>query len=373
MTRFLKWYRELILPAGLLSALIVGAGMFALPYVFSEAGVLIGLFYLIIFTVVISLVHLFYLQLLTATPGEHRFVGLARIYLGENGFRLSILTTLIGIFLVLTIYLILSISFSKIVFPEYPPINGLLIFWFLGTVAIFSPLKRLSGLEFLVTLAMAVIVLLLFIGGLQGVSSKEIIAVNWNSFFLPYGVVLFALYGRSGISSLLEYYKTNNLNQSKAKGAIVLGTAFPALVYLLFIFGVIGLSSKVSVDAVSGIAISPSIITNLIGILGLLAILTSYIFLGLEVKGILRYDFGWPGFLNFLSVGFLPLTLYLIGFQNFLDLISLTGGIFLGLEGLMVILMWQKIIKRNPLSYALIILLLLGVLYEIVKVFYNWP
>ncbi len=364
----MKWYKEIILPAGLLSALIIGAGMFSLPYVFSVSGILTSLFYLVFFSIILSLVHLFYLELLLSTPGEHRFVGLSRGYLGIFGFRASIVTTLIGILLVLTVYLVLSVSFWNILFKE-SPLNGLIISWATGTLAIFSSLKRQAMLEFLVTLAMAAIVIIIFISGFPGFVTKEVVAVNWGEVFLPYGAVLFALYGRSGISSLIEYYKINNLGTKDIKKAIVLGTVAPALIYLLFVFGVIGLSGTVSQDAVTGLSRAPGAILGLVGVLGLLAIITSYIFLGIEAKGILRYDLKRSPLQTFLVVGLAPLIFYLAGFQNFLKLVSVTGGIFLGAESIMVVLMWQKIKRRKFFGLLLIVPLFLGVLYEILKVF----
>ena len=55
MIKFSQWYKEIGLPAGLLSSLIIGAGIFALPYVFYRAGFLVGLFYLVIFSIVFSM------------------------------------------------------------------------------------------------------------------------------------------------------------------------------------------------------------------------------------------------------------------------------------------------------------------------------
>src|SRR3989338_8519827 len=95
MARFL---RELILPAGMLSALIIGAGVFSLPYLFYKTGVGIGFIYLALFSVILSAIHLMYGEVVKQTKGDHRFLGYAKIYLGNLGFYTSFATAVIGIF-----------------------------------------------------------------------------------------------------------------------------------------------------------------------------------------------------------------------------------------------------------------------------------
>ena len=129
MDKILSWYREFLLPAVLLSALIIGAGMFALPYLFDQAGFISGLFWLALLTVVVSTVHLMYLDVTNYTEGRHRFVGYARIYLGNWGFFISFITTALGNILGLLIYIILAVSLIKVILPNLNDFIALIIFW----------------------------------------------------------------------------------------------------------------------------------------------------------------------------------------------------------------------------------------------------
>src|SRR3989344_7606220 len=133
--------RAIILPASILGAAIIGAGVFALPFVFNQVGIATGLFYLFIFSVIYIFIYLFYADLAIRTPGEHRFVGYARMYLGESGFLASLLISFVQTILTLTIYLILAPSFSRL-FVADGYLSHLLVFWALGSLAILFSTRR---------------------------------------------------------------------------------------------------------------------------------------------------------------------------------------------------------------------------------------
>ena len=103
-------------------------------------------------------IHLMYSDVITATEGKHRFVGYAEIYLGFVGKWAAVLTVIVGLFLTLAIYLILSVSFMKLIFPGLPPDLGAVIFWIMGSGVVVLSLARPANFEVLVELAMAVII-----------------------------------------------------------------------------------------------------------------------------------------------------------------------------------------------------------------------
>ena len=58
--------------------------------------------------------------------------------------------------------------------------------------------------------------------------------------------------------------------------------------------------------------------------------------------------------------------LFLLGFQDFLKVIGFVGGIMLGMEGILILLMYKKIKPgKMALVYPLILVFLGGILYEI--------
>ncbi len=371
MTKFIRLYKDLILPVGLLTSFIIGAGMFALPFIFYKAGILIGVFYLVGFTLILISLHLMYWEIIKNTKGDHRFMGYAKIYLGEFGFWLSFLVTIFAFLFILVIYIVLAPSFVRLVFPGVSQALSIFIFWFLGSAAIFVGIRKIAGLVFFISLAMIIAVFLIFIYGvsLPGFSLKSIPLYNPAFVLLPFGPVLFSLGGRAAISSVRDYFIKNRLKDTKVPLVIILGTIIPALVYLFFVLGVFGLSNgMVSPDAVSGIKSLP-LWMGVLGILGFLSLWTSYVFLGLELKGIFDLDLKighWP---SIFLVVVLPIAFYFLGFKDFIFLVGIAGGIFLAIEGMLVVWMWKK--RHRGFSFVpfVVPLLFVGMLYEVFKMF----
>ncbi len=250
-------YKNFLLPVGLLSGTIIGAGIFALPFVFQKSGVLVGFFYLLIGAAVYTLMHLMYADIILRTKEEKRFVGYTREYLGNWAFGLSIVMTVVEMIFVLTIYLVLSISFFNLISSLGVGLEKLLLFWFLGSLGIFLSLKRLATLEFWITGGIAAIIFLIFGVGVTELYEIDFYQLNFrvSDWFLPLAPVLFALSGRVAIPSLVNYFrglegKIDIFSTKKLKKAIVWGTIFPAAVYGLFVLGVLGISKEVSPDAV---------------------------------------------------------------------------------------------------------------------------
>ncbi len=345
-------------PIGILAGGIIGAGMFSLPFVFASSGTLIGLIYLILAAGAYTIIHLMYADIILRTPGRHRFAGYVARYLGAGPFWLSVLMVVIEMILVLTIYLLLSQGFSSLIIGAVSPLTAIAIFWILGSVAIFFNIKRLALSEGLVTIAMVAIISVLFGFGVihgKGIGSIALFG-QWHSLLLPLPAILFALSGRVAIPSVIDWFKSEKQSNPRTiKKAIIIGTVLPALVYALFIYGVMSLSGQISADGVSGlIGALPDQLLLLIGILGWLSLWSSYILVGLDVERTLADDLKVPVLLRLILVVFTPLLLYLLGIQNFLTLISIVGGVFLSLEGIFVMAIWRRINKQNGKGGVLI-------------------
>lgn len=344
--------------------------MFALPYLFHASGILTGIFYLVAATFIFTVVHLRYSEVISRTPGKHRFAGYAELYLGKGGFWAGAIIAGIGLSLVLTAYLALGPVFLRLLIPTISDSLNLYLFWGVGALAILISLNRLKNFEFFAVLGMLAIILTVFGFGLgERESLMPLPLFNPALIFLPYGAVLFALYGRPAISALKDYFEENHFPAANLRKAIILGTVIPAGFYLLLVLGVIWLSPVgPSPDALTGLISAPSWLTVLIGVLGMFAIWTSYFLLGMEVRDIFRYDFKIPFKAAVGLTLFLPLVLYLLGLRNFIELVTIVGGVFLALESIMVILMHHKLKGRSHKGeLVLIAIFILGGLYEIVK------
>ncbi|OGY60780.1 MAG: hypothetical protein A3G58_02215 [Candidatus Colwellbacteria bacterium RIFCSPLOWO2_12_FULL_46_17] len=368
MTKFSQWYKEVVLPAGLLSSAIIGAGVFALPFVFYQAGFLIGLFYLTLFTVAFTAVHRMYAEVIENTEGRHGFVGYARIYFKKWGFATAIITTAIGFTLTLVAYVILAGEFIGLMSPRLGELAPF-IFWAVGSLSVIIPMKRFANLEFGLSLAMCLIIIVLFAVGVSYGEVHRVRLLNPPSFFAPYGVVLFALAGRAAISAIYEYYERRKISKAKLPTAITIGTIIPAVVYVLFIIGVLSISGgSVTEDALSGLGEIARSLLLLVGTLGLFALWTSYFILAREVKGIFVYDLKLGKVLSILAVVVLPIWLYTSGLTSFIGLLAIVGGVFLAIDSIMAILMYSKIKGWKLSTIALFIVFAIGALYEIMNI-----
>ena len=348
-----SFYKKYFLPASIIAGTIIGAGIFSLPFIFLRAGPAVGFIYLTVITAVFICLYILYADLVVRTPGEHRFVGYAKIYFGKAGFLTALVVNLLQLFFVLAIYLILAPSFLKLFFP----VNGLnhvLLFWLAGSIVILFNTRRIAVAEFLITVG---IVGIIFLTGFLGLPKFFSNQPDWGVAqffdFSIIGPIFFALSGALSIPEVISYFREANLPLASARKAIKIGAILPALVYIVFIIGVIGLSKTVSEDAVSGlIGNIPDSVLMLIGVLGFLSLISSYIVIGLSARRNLQYDLGFSGIASRVMVVAAPLALYLAGFQDFIGAVTFVGAIFMPLESLLLILIWRradKISKTPPL------------------------
>jgi hypothetical protein len=152
---------------------------------------------------------------------------------------------------------------------------------------------------------------------------------------------------------------------------VSLATIIPAVCYLLFIILVVLVSgSRTSPEAVVGLkSILGQNITGLMFFAGFLATFTSFIAIGLTLKKIFWYDLKMPHYFSWVVSCCLPLLLFLLGLKDFIKIIGLVGGTMLAIEGILIILMYQKIKNKKVLTYPLILVFLAGIVYELIYFF----
>lgn len=365
-----------ILQTSLLAGTIIGAGVFSLPFVFQDVGLTVGIIALAVGSFASVSVYLLYADVIARTDGEHRFVGYTERYLGKGAAWFSVAMTIAEMIFVMTIYLILSVSFSNLVTHVGADMEKLLLFWFFGSVALFMTLKRVAWIEFFITSGIVAIIGVIFALGAPHIQPSIIKKITFSPALLaPLAPILFALSGRVAIPTLMQYSKRN------VRNAITFGVITPAVVYIFFIAGVIALSPVVSEDAVTGlIGAVPVWVLVLVGALGLLSLISSYITVGIDVRRSLALDLRMPFWLQFLIIVGGPVGLYYAGFTSFIGLVSFVGGVFLALEAFFIMAMWLRakkkaprppmLMHKMPVSALVLIALIFGavLVYEIIQV-----
>jgi amino acid permease len=192
----------------------------------------------------------------------------------------------------------------------------------------------------------------------------------------PYGVILFSLWGAETIPEVEE---AAGGSKKIMKWAIISSILLSALIYLLFIFFVLGVSgAQTSTDAISGIlSILDGRILSLGYIFGILTCFTSFLTLGLVLKKTLWQDLNLNKNLSWILACFSPLVLFLLGFREFLDIIGLSGALSIGFEGIMIVFLYRKFLrqklsaKMNFWGWLLPLLFLAGMAFEIYYFFFT--
>lgn len=359
---------------------IVGAGMFGIPYVVAKSGFLIGAIFLLALTVITLLMHLIYGEIVCRTHEKYRLVGYARHYLGKKGKIIATIALIFGLYGALLVYIIISGEFLSTIF--FPWLGGSsfiygLIFLAIGAFAIFKDLTLVKKLELGMSLILILIIFLIFFSGLPHLNISNLKIIDLKYFFLPYGVILWALAGGAAIPEIREILEADG---KKYKKTIILGTIIPAILYSLFMFIVVG---------ITGGATSPEAIEGLVGFLGrgiiflgaffgFLAAITSFFVLGIVLKKVFWYDYKINKTLSWFLVCSIPLIGFLLGLREFIPIIGFLGVVLGAMEGTIIILIYQKAKKagnREPeyslkipkiVTYALIGIFILGLIYQIV-------
>jgi hypothetical protein len=246
------------------------------------------------------------------------------------------------------------------------------IYFLIGAIIIFLGIKAIAFIEFWGLVAFFIILLFMFLKGYNLINFSNLFLgdKNWldlglEKLFLPYGVVLFSLWGAALIPEAEEIL---GKDKEKLKWIIPVSIIIPSFVYLFFIYLILGMMGEnTSESALVGLR---TILGNkgaLIALFfGILTTFTSFIALGLTLKKVLWYDLGISKNLSFVITVFFPFLLYILGFNNFIKVISFIGSIALAIDGILISLMYKKIKpEKRILSYFLVLFFILGIIYSI--------
>ena len=359
-----------------LSGTIVGVGLFSLPYIASKVGIWVILGYFLILGSLVIILHLLFAEVALKTPDFLRLPGYAKIYLGNWGQKIAFFSIILGLFGAILAYLIVGGKFLTVLFEPILGGNDIIytLFYFsLGAILIYFGIKTIAKIELFGLILFFLILAVIFLRGLPFIKVENFFpegGLQMQFLFLPYGLILFSLWGAALIPEIEEM-----LGRKKAllKKIIPIAILIPIICYLIFIFLVLGITGqKTSKEAIIGLGnFLGADIIRLALLFGILTTFTSFIALGLTLKKVFWYDLKIPKDIAWLIACFLPLFLFLAGFKDFIKVIGLVGGVMLAIDGILIILMYL-VCKKIPrisatffLTSFLILIFVLGIIYEI--------
>ncbi len=366
--------KNLIFASALLAGTIIGAGVFSLPYVVSKIGIALGFFCFVLFAIVYYCLHLMYVKIALLHKEKHNFAYFAEQHLSPRAGIWASITIVGGMVLSLAVYLVLAPSFIHL-FLGLEGLPAALLFWGLGSIFIFVELSML-GIAEMLGVAGILGAILVIMGAGSTISASIALSPassSWTIFLLPFGPLLFSFSGRAAIVTMVEEHRAaarRNEGFSIAK-AILLGTSIPLVAYLVFTFAFLRINPTPSVDPIRDLAALPETLLIALGIMGFLALWTSYFMIGLNVKNLLEEDLKIPRLWSELLVLLVPILLYISGIATFIELVAFTGSIFLAFEGMFITRMWQNAFSRSPFraaSFLLYFIFIAALFYEVVYV-----
>jgi amino acid permease len=355
---------------GMLIGMIFGAGIFALPFAVYKAGIFWGMLHFFIAFVLMIFLHLWYGEIAYFTEGKHRFTGYVEKILGKSAEKIAFLTTFFTYYGALAVYGILGGIFLATFFPLKTAVLSLM-FFAAGGILIFLHFEKIAVINFYSSVALLGLVIFLFIIAFPNIKIANFPPLNFGFFsgwFLPYGVWLFALAGFAVIPEvrdIIVHFPVKNLRY-----IILISLILCTVFYLIFISTVIGISGvNTTEDALAGLAAALGFPALLIGsIVGFLAVFTSFIALGADLKNIFHYDFHFQKWLAWICVSLPPVALFLFGATNFVKILSIIGSAGLGIMGIFVILMIERL-RKPSFTWVIKGMLIAGVIAAVISSF----
>jgi amino acid permease len=365
---------------------IIGVGMFGLPFVISRAGVLALFIYLMIFVVLQYFLHLIYANVIVATPDFHRLPGYTSRYLGHKYKHLAFGAKAIGNIMALLAYIIIVGIFLNELFSPFIGGNEFIystLLFVIGAVIVYSGIKAIAKVEFLMTSFLLLTIVLIIIKGWPSIEAVNFTKLDWHYIFLPYGAMLMAL---DGNGSLPIVAKLLDKNPIQVKSVVRVGTILASLVVVAFTLVVVGITgASTTPDALVGLKSELKngvILFSLI--FGVLTITTSFILVSESVKETLMWDYQVKRLGAWAVAVLIPYGLFLMGIRNLTSVISFAGGAAGGLSAIILILIFLAIrnsnsrlmlIKWRPpvlLLYIIIFMFISGLIYEIIHFISSW-
>jgi amino acid permease len=328
----------------------------------------------------VLLANLLYGEVVLRTHGRHQFVGYVDKYLSLWAKKFNLFVFWVAVYGALIGIIIISGNFLSNILSFYfhfSPFAFSTIFLIVVSALVLKGLKTVSRFDFFMMLLFGFIVVLIVSLGVKHIIPANYTLAVKDFWFLPFGVILFAMNSMSGIPLVREVLAGG---ENKFKKALVIGTFIPAALYLVFTLVVVGVSGEnTSPDAISGLlsSLGPKIVFAG-SLFGFLTSSTIFLNLATALKESFQQDFRFKLPWAWLLVMLPPYLLFLSGIRNFIDIIGLVGGVAISLEAILLVFVYISAKKNGdripeysirlpkPLLYLMMAVFAAGAAYTLI-------
>lgn len=332
----------------LITGMTIGAGILAIPYAVSTIGLLPGLAYIFALGMVMLFLNLMIGEIAVRTKEHLQLPGFAEKYLGKWAKNILSTTILLSSFGTLLVYVIGEGESLAALFGGNKIIWSV-IFWSIGSFVIWGGLKRIKIIDKVFGFGILFIIIGLSFFLLPKFQLSELSYFNSNNILFPLGVILFALHASPAIA---EAHALLPGSQRHFRRALVLGTLIPIGVYTLFTIAVVGFTGQNTTEIATvglGQHLGP-VVGILANIFAVLAMSTCFIGLGTALQETLVWDHKFPHWAAVFLVISVPLILFLLGARSFINVLGTVGGIFIGVEGIIMAGIYLSARKQSDIN-----------------------
>ncbi|MPM15322.1 hypothetical protein SDC9_61690 [bioreactor metagenome] len=323
---------------------IVGAGIFALPFIFYYSNFYLAIGLVVAVAVIMFILNNFYATIICHTAQDHQLPGYAHKYLGSKAKLISLFGLLFSCFGILLAYVKLAATFIHLSLPQLPFLSAAILFIILISGLHLSKFNFSKNIIQFIPVINLIVILVIFL------NSKIFSPVNFNQIspnIIYFGGIIFALTGFTIIPEVEETLRSLKNKKFFLRLASGIGLVLAIMVYFLFTYSVIRIGSgNVSSDAVTHIFNQHPISGYLLIFFGITTILRSSLNFLLIIKEIFYRDLNISSSISyFISILFFFSTLLLINLP-FIKVISFVGLISTFISASIICLIRQKISKN---------------------------
>lgn len=323
---------------------VVGVGIFGLPYVFSQAGFLIGSLELLLVAGLSLLSYVIFADLLAINKAHVRFVSVIGTQLGPLGRAVAALALIGSLWGALLAYILVGGQFIYTIL--HPLVGGSLyhyqsVFWLVASVCVIGGTLFVRRLQAILIPVVFVMIVALVLFALPNLQVSYLTSWEPTKFLMPFGVLIFAF---TGFASVPEAREVLGRKQALMRPALLLACVLIAVLYLLFSFAIVGMTGPfTSPQAVESLRlVAGPWLAIFVSIIGLCTVFTAYVSAGNALLNSLLYDFRGRFLSSWWLTVIIPLCLFLAGARDFIDVIGTTGGLLGGMCGVVLVLAYER-------------------------------
>ncbi len=318
----------------------VGAGILGLPYAIAQAGFLPGSLLLLFVGMATMVLNLMYAELILRTRSDHEIPGYGGVYVGKGAQMIALLAGLLGSYGALLAY---AIGESRVLSGLFggPPLLWGLLFLILGGYVIFRGLDMVRRFEFVLSISLLCILFLIGVAVHPHINTAHLARVDVNNLATPYGVLMFAFAGTASVPLV----RKQMVGREKAIPKVFLvANSLILIAYFLFVWVVLGATGAETTDiATLGLTRVVGPWMGLMGnVLAAVTLFSGFIAMGLSLRRVFECDYGLTRPQAWLSTMIIPTALFLVGMREFVVVLGVSGGIVLGVQGVLIVLAFWR-------------------------------